>query len=203
MEEALPSARIALFASGNGSNVQRICDYFRGDSRIRPVVLVCDRPGAPVLERAARLGLPALPVSRRQLNDSAFLLPALREHQVSHLVLAGFLSLVPPFLIARYPVLNLHPSLLPAFGGKGMYGNRVHRAVLASGCKKSGITIHEANERYDEGKVIFQAECEVSPQDSEQTLSERIHRLEHRHFPQVIEDWVMMKENKPNKNKEP
>ena len=119
------------------------------------------------------------------------MLPALQSYKISHIVLAGFLSLVPPFVLAEYPVLNLHPSLLPAFGGKGMYGNRVHRAVLASGCAKSGITIHEANERYDEGKVIFQAECEVSPQDSERTLAERIHRLEHRYFPEVIEDWAM------------
>ncbi|MDE5544928.1 MAG: phosphoribosylglycinamide formyltransferase [Bacteroidales bacterium] len=186
-----PSARLALFASGNGSNVQRICDYFRENSRIQPVVLVCDRLSAPVLERAARLGLPALCIDRERLGDPSFLLHALRAHKVSHIVLAGFLALVPPFVLAEYPVLNLHPSLLPAFGGKGMYGNRVHRAVLASGCPKSGITIHEANERYDEGKVIFQAECEVLPQDSEQTLAERIHRLEHRYFPEVIEDWVV------------
>lgn len=186
-----PFVRLALFASGNGSNVQRICDYFHGNSRIQPVLLVCDRPSAPVLERAARLGLPALCIDRKRLGDPSFLLPALRSHKVSHIVLAGFLSLVPPFVLAKYPVLNLHPSLLPAFGGKGMYGNRVHRAVLASGCPKSGITIHEANERYDEGKVIFQAECEVEPQDSEQTLAERIHRLEHRYFPEVIEDWAV------------
>ena len=186
-----PSARLALFASGNGSNVQRICEYFREDTRIRPVVLVCDRPSAPVWERASRLGLPALAVDRKKLNDATFMLPALQSYKISHIVLAGFLSLVPPFVLAEYPVLNLHPSLLPAFGGKGMYGNRVHRAVLASGCAKSGITIHEANERYDEGKVIFQAECEVSPQDSERTLAERIHRLEQRYFPEVIEDWAM------------
>lgn len=189
-----PLVRIALFASGNGSNVQRICDYFRKEDRIRPVVLVCDRPSAPVLERAARLGLPALCVNRHSLGDPDFLLPALRAHRVSHIVLAGFLSLVPAFVLARYPVLNLHPSLLPAFGGKGMYGNRVHRAVLASGCGRSGITVHEANERYDEGKVIFQAECEVFPQDSEQTLAERIHRLEHLYYPEVIERWVKFRE---------
>ncbi|MCM1531687.1 MAG: phosphoribosylglycinamide formyltransferase [Bacteroides sp.] len=180
---------IALFASGNGTNVQRICGYFQGNDRIRPVLVVCNNPKAFVLERAKTLGIPAAVINKRQLADPAFMLPLLREHGVSHLVLAGFLALVPPYLIKEYPerIYNIHPALLPKFGGKGMYGMHVHEAVVASGEKESGITVHVVNEDYDRGRILFQAHCKVEPGDDAEAVAQKIHLLEQTYFPAVLD----------------
>ena len=180
---------LALLASGNGTNVQRICEYFCGNERIRPVVLFCNNPKAGVLERAANLGLPVVMVNRKKLADREFILEALRRHQVNALVLAGFLALVPPFLVEEYSghIYNIHPALLPKFGGKGMYGMHVHEAVVAAGEKESGITVHLVNECYDQGEILFQASCPVEPEDTAQDVAQKIHSLEQRYFPQVLE----------------
>ncbi len=180
---------LALFASGNGTNVQRICEYFCGNERIRPVVLFCNNPKAGVLERAANLGLPVVMVNRKKLADAAFMQEALHRYAVNALVLAGFLSLVPPFLVEEYSghIYNIHPALLPKFGGKGMYGMHVHEAVVAAGEKESGITVHLVNECYDQGEILFQASCPVEPEDTAQDVAQKIHSLEQRYFPQVLE----------------
>ncbi len=198
--------KIALFASGNGTNVQRICEYFRGTDNIRPEVLFCNRADAFVLQRAQKLGLPSVVINRRQLTDPAFMRPLLRQYGVTHLVLAGFLALIPPFLIEDFPdrILNIHPALLPKFGGKGMYGHHVHTAVVAAGEKTSGITVHLVNGDYDSGKIIFQAECTVDNEDNADILAEKIHALEQTYFAPVIERWIKGEtcisiQNKPTK----
>lgn len=188
--------RIALFASGNGTNVQRICEYFRSDDRVRPVVLFCNNPKAYVVRRAVSLDLPVVMVDREKLNDPDFMLPRLEEYGVTHIVLAGFLSLVPAFLVHAYPqkILNIHPALLPKYGGKGMYGDHVHKAVVAARENRSGITVHIVDEEYDNGKTIFQAECDLSPEDNADDVAAKIHRLEQEHFPPVIRTWVLQEE---------
>lgn len=189
--------RIALFASGNGTNVQRICEYFRSDDRIRPVVLFCNRPGAYVLRRASALGLPVVEIDKRKLDDPDFMLPVLEKYGVSHIVLAGFLALVPAYLTDAYRerILNIHPALLPKYGGKGMYGDNVHKAVVAAHERKSGITIHLVDEKYDNGKILFQAECDLAPDDDADAVAAKIHRLEQDHFPPVIRQWILSDED--------
>ncbi len=180
---------IALFASGNGTNVQRICEYFAGNERIRPVVLFCDNPKAGVLERAKRLNLPTVLIDRKKLADAGFMRDTLHRYAVDAIVLAGFLALVPPFLVEEYSghLYNIHPALLPKFGGKGMYGMHVHEAVVAAGEKESGITVHLVNERYDQGQILFQASCPVHPHDTSEDVAQKIHNLEQKYFPQVLE----------------
>jgi phosphoribosylglycinamide formyltransferase 1 len=182
---------IALFASGSGSNAENIVSHFSTRPAIRFVVL-CNKPGAGVLDRAARLQVPSWVFDRSDFYESGRVLDFLRSHQVDFIVLAGFLWLVPASLVQAYPqkIINIHPALLPKFGGKGMYGDRVHRAVLAAGEPESGITIHYVNEHYDEGQVIVQARCPVLPQDTPDTLAARIHALEYAHYPQVVEKMI-------------
>lgn len=191
MKEAQTS-NIALFASGNGTNVQRICEYFRANHRIHPVVLFCNNPNAFVLERAKNLNIPQVVISQAQLNDEAFMRQALQKHGVTHIVLAGFLALVPAFLVKDFSgrIVNIHPALLPKFGGKGMYGHHVHKAVLEAGEKESGITIHLVNGAYDQGEILFQASCAVDKADTPDSLAEKIHALEQRHFAPVLEQWL-------------
>lgn len=183
---------IALFASGNGTNVQRICEYFQTNGNIRPTVLFCNNTKAFVLERARILGLPVIQIDRKLLSDPSFMLAALRRYQINHIVLAGFLNKIPDFLIQEYPghIYNIHPSLLPKFGGKGMYGMHVHEAVVAAEEKESGITIHLVDEHYDQGHILFQASCPVNPVDSAQDVAAKIHRLEQKYFPLVL-DYVL------------
>ena len=183
------TTNLALFASGNGTNVQQICEYFAGNESIRPVVLFCNNPKAGVLERAKKLNLPVVLINRKKLTDAAFMQEALHRYAVDALVLAGFLALVPPFLVEEYSghIYNIHPALLPKFGGKGMYGMHVHEAVVAAGEKKSGITVHLVNECYDQGEILFQASCPVEPEDTAQDVAQKIHGLEQRYFPQVLE----------------
>lgn len=183
------TTNIALFASGNGTNVQRICEYFCGNERIRAVVLFCNNPKAGVLERAKKLNLPVVLINRKKLADRDFMMEALHHHKVDALVLAGFLALVPPFLVKEYAghIYNIHPALLPKFGGKGMYGMHVHEAVVAAGEKESGITVHVVNELYDQGEILFQASCPVNPKDTAEEVAQKIHGLEQKYFPQVLE----------------
>lgn len=183
------TTNIALFASGNGTNVQRICEYFCGNERIRAVVLFCNNPQAGVLERAKKLNLPVVMINRKKLADRDFMMETLHHHKVDALVLAGFLALVPPFLVKEYAghIYNIHPALLPKFGGKGMYGMHVHEAVVAAGEKESGITVHVVNELYDQGEILFQASCPVNPKDTAEEVAQKIHGLEQKYFPQVLE----------------
>jgi len=181
--------RIAIFASGNGSNAQRIIEHFNDHPTIRVTLLLCNNPDAYVLERARNLHIPTVVFTRADLNHSQYLLDILTVQGIDFLVLAGFLWLVPDYLLKAYPfrIINIHPALLPKFGGKGMYGMRVHKSVIEAGDSESGISIHYVNAAYDEGQIIFQAKCPVEKGDTAESLAKKIHELEYRHYPEVIE----------------
>ncbi len=180
---------IGILASGSGTNAQKIIEHFASSPVARVVLLLSDNPSAGALERARRLGVPTGVFSRAEFADGEKPLAALRAAGVDYLVLAGFLRLVPPGILEAFPnrVVNIHPALLPAYGGRGMYGDRVHRAVVAAGERESGITIHRVNERYDEGAAIAQFRCTVEPGETPESLARKIHALEHLHFPATIE----------------
>jgi phosphoribosylglycinamide formyltransferase-1 len=180
---------IAIFASGAGSNAENIIRRFDGSERARIVLIVSDNPAAGVLARADRLGVPAAVVARADLRGGgAVTLGLLEEFGVDYIVLAGFLSLVPAEIIRKFRgrIVNIHPALLPAYGGKGMYGDHVHRAVIAAGERESGITIHHVNEHYDSGDIIAQFRVAVAPDDTPDTLAAKIHALEYAHYPEII-----------------
>jgi phosphoribosylglycinamide formyltransferase-1 len=183
--------RIAILASGSGSNAQRIMEHFRGSALAEVVLVGCDQPAAGVIQRAWDQGVASYLFNGAQLRDRS-LLRELQGLRVDLVVLAGFLRLIPPDLVRAFPdrILNIHPALLPKYGGKGMYGHHVHKAVIAAGEVESGITIHRVNEHYDEGAILFQATCPVLPDDTPDTLAQRIHALEHAHYPRVVEEEV-------------
>lgn len=187
-----PTHRIAVFASGSGTNAEEIFKYFRSNPAIQVVLLLSNNPQAYALERAKKFNIPAKVFTRSEFRESEEVLIWLQKRSVTHIVLAGFMWLVPDYLIKSYPhrIINIHPALLPKFGGKGMYGMRVHEAVKAAGEKETGITIHEVNERYDEGKILFQARCTVGQEDTPEQIAEKVHALEYAHYPSVIEEWI-------------
>ena len=184
--------KIVVFASGSGSNAERIATYFSEKGSAQVSLILCNNLQAGVLERAKRLDIPSLVFNRQAFYKTNVVLDVLKTQQPELIVLAGFLWKVPENLITAYPnrILNIHPSLLPKYGGKGMYGDRVHQAVVANGETESGITIHYVNEHYDEGNILFQAKTQVSPTDTADSLAEKIHLLEYEHFPKVIEKWL-------------
>ncbi len=181
---------IVLFASGNGTNAENIIRYFQQHAVIHIAEVLTNNPKAGVIERAKKLDVPVQIFTRADFASPQTLIHHLGEQKTDLIVLAGFLWKIPTALIRQYSgkMINLHPALLPEFGGKGMYGLRVHEAVIAAGKKKSGITIHFVNENYDEGKIIFQAETEVQETETPESLAEKIHQLEYKYFPQVIEE---------------
>lgn len=189
-----PKRRIAIFASGTGSNAGKIMEYMRGHARLEVVLVVCNKPGAGVINIAAEYGVPVLMIEKETFFRGNAYLDELRlRHQIDLIVLAGFLWKVPSALVEAYPgrIVNIHPALLPKYGGKGMYGHHVHAAVIAAGESESGITIHLVNERYDEGKILFQANCTVEASDTPDILAQKVHALEHAHYPRVVEEWAM------------
>lgn len=181
--------RIAIFASGNGSNAEAIINHLEGNDRITVVAIYSNNSEAFVLQRAKNHGIPSLIFNKSQFTNSEYLETIIKE-SYDLIVLAGFMWLVPEALVAAYrnKIINIHPALLPKYGGKGMYGHHVHEAILANGESNSGITIHFVNERYDEGDIILQKSCEVRPGDTADSLATRIHGLEHKYFPKVVED---------------
>lgn len=183
---------LAILASGSGSNAENIIRYFSHSEFIKVAVVLSNNAGAGVHNRAKVLGIPSLTFSREEFAAGDVILETLKAYQVDFVVLAGFLSKVADGLIEAFPrkIVNIHPALLPRYGGKGMYGMHVHRAVLAAGDRESGITIHYIDEHYDEGPVIYQATCPVLPDDSPESLCERVHELEHKWYPKVIEDLL-------------
>lgn len=185
--------RLAIFASGNGTNAEEIMRYFQDHPAIEVAVLLSNNPQAFVLERAKKFNVETFVFSRRQFRESDDVLKLLKQKSVTHMVLAGFMWLVPSYLIEAFPhrIINIHPALLPKFGGKGMYGMHVHEAVRTTGEKETGITIHEVNEKYDEGEILFQARCPVLPTDSAEQIAEKVHALEYAHFPRTIERWLV------------
>lgn len=185
--------QVAIFASGAGSNAKQIIEYFAGHAAVQVALIVCNKPGAGVLTIAAQYGVPAMLIDKEQFFSGNGYADELKAAQIDFIILAGFLWKIPTALIHAYPnkIINIHPALLPKHGGKGMYGQFVHEAVLAAQDTESGITIHVVDELYDHGQVIFSATCPVLPGDTAATLAQRIHALEHRHYPQVIERFVM------------
>ena len=184
---------IAIFASGSGSNAENINSWFLGSPLGKVALILTDNPNAYVLERAKGMGVEAIVFSALDLK-SGQVLSILQNRSIDMIVLAGFLRLIPADMVMAYRrrIINIHPALLPKFGGKGMYGDNVHKAVLAAGEAESGITIHYVNEHYDEGDIIFQAKCSVSKSDTAQTLAEKIHALEYAHYPRVLEELLSM-----------
>ncbi len=185
---------IAIFASGAGSNAQKIIDKFRNDDLIKIALIVCNKEGAGVLSIAEKEKIPFLIINKERFFKGDAYLPELKEHSIDMIILAGFLWKIPKALINAYPnkIINIHPALLPNYGGKGMYGNFVHEAVIAAKEKQSGITIHYVDELYDHGNIIYQATCAIDENDTPDTLAKKIHALEHLHYPRVIEEIVQM-----------
>jgi formyltetrahydrofolate-dependent phosphoribosylglycinamide formyltransferase len=180
---------IAIFASGAGSNARKIIEYFENKGlRIKVSLIVCNVPGAGVLDIAEEKGIPSLMINKSDFAANGYV-ESLKNAGIDFIVLAGFLWKVPEVLVRAYPkaIINIHPALLPKYGGKGMYGARVHEAVIAAGEKESGITIHWVNENYDEGAIIFQAKCSIDASDTAETLANKIHALEHANFATTIE----------------
>lgn len=183
--------RIAVLASGSGSNAQRLIEHFAQHPNARVVLVCSDQPEAGVLQRSWDLGVPSYLFNGAGLKDGT-VQRELQGQRIDLVVLAGFMRLIPAALVKAFPqrIINIHPALLPQYGGKGMYGHHVHEAVVAAKEQESGITIHYVNDRYDEGEHLFQATCPVLPEDTPETLAARIHALEHAHYPQVIERLV-------------
>jgi phosphoribosylglycinamide formyltransferase 1 len=188
-------ARLAVFISGNGSNAESIFRYFEHHPFIRVVLMLSNNPDAYGLKRAEKFNIPVRVFNKAEFREQDTVVKWLQEAGVTHIALAGFLWLIPVPLIRSYPhrIINIHPALLPKFGGKGMYGRKVHEAVKATGETHSGITIHEIDEKYDEGKILFQASIELSPLDTVEEIAEKIHQLEHQHYPRIIENWITHK----------
>ncbi len=188
--------RVAIFASGSGSNAENIIRYFRKDENVTVPLILSNKKDAYIHERAKRWGVPSFSFTKKEFDEADLILEMLAQYEIDFIVLAGFLLKVSESILKAYPgsVVNIHPALLPKFGGKGMYGDKVHKAVVAAGEKVSGITIHYVNENYDEGDVIFQAECALSPADSPEEVAQKVHQLEYRWFPQVIAEVLKKRE---------
>ena len=183
---------IAIFASGSGSNAENISNYFKDKDGVSIRLIISNKADAFVHKRAEVLGIKSLTFSKDSFENSDLVLDCLKENKIDFIVLAGFLLKVPQNLIDAYPqrIINIHPALLPKFGGKGMYGDNVHKAVVAAREPESGITIHYINENYDEGAIIFQARCDVLPDDTYQDVAEKVHQLEYLYFPPVINSVI-------------
>jgi phosphoribosylglycinamide formyltransferase-1 len=184
--------RIAIFASGSGSNAQKIMEHFKRNSEAEVVLILTNNPQAYVLQRADNFEIPAHIFTRQEFYDTDDVIRILKTLQVDLIVLAGFLWLVPTALLKSFPnkIINLHPALLPKYGGKGMYGDYVHQAVMDANEEESGITIHFVNEQFDEGEIIHQSRFKIEPGDNLEMIKFKGQQLEHQHFPKVIENLL-------------
>jgi len=183
---------LAIFASGSGTNAENLIRFFRTSKKNNITLVLSNKENAGVLKRAKNLDIPTVVIDRQEFYDSDHVLKLLNQYDINYIVLAGFLWLVPENLVKNYPsaIVNIHPALLPKYGGKGMYGSRVHEAVIANGERESGITIHYVNEKYDEGNIIFQATCPVEKGETPKSLAQKVHELEYKHFPNVLEELL-------------
>lgn len=188
----MKSVNLALFASGSGSNVENINNHFKNNAHIKISVVICNNPNAYVIERCKKLQLDCVLIDKERYKNPAFLLQIFEEKKIDYIILAGFLWLIPKYLVDAYPqkIVNIHPALLPKFGGKGMYGMHVHQAVANAKENETGISIHYVNEHYDEGNIIFQSKVEVLATDTPEMIAEKVHKLEYEHFPKVIEKVI-------------
>ena len=183
---------IAIFGSGNGSNAQHISEYFANNNKVNISTFIANKKDAYIIERAQKLGIPCRIFNRNDFYYPNSVVDYLQEMEIDIIVLAGFLWLIPENILQVYPqrIINIHPALLPLYGGKGMYGMNVHQAVIDNKEVESGITIHFVNDKYDEGTTIFQAKCNITPKDTAETLAQKIHLLEYEHFPKTIENVI-------------
>lgn len=186
---------IAIFASGNGTNCANIIKYFSKSTEINIRLVITNNPKAKVIERAEALGTTVITMTKDEISDSQKLLPVLEKYEIEYIVLAGFLLFIPDFLVRAYSrhIINIHPSLLPKYGGKGMYGIHVHEAVKANGEKESGITIHYINNEYDKGEIIAQYSTEITEQDTAEDIATKVHAIEYKYFPPTIERIIREK----------
>ncbi len=184
--------KIAIFASGSGSNAEKIIEHFADNSAIDVSIILTNNPKAYVIQRAQTKNVAYTVFSRDDFYNSEAVLSQLKEYEIDWVILAGFLWLIPENLIAQYPdrIINIHPALLPKYGGKGMYGHHVHQAVFNNFEKETGITIHLVNKEYDKGRILFQKKVTLELNDTPDRIAQKIHKLEHTHFPQVIEDAI-------------
>lgn len=180
---------IAIFASGSGTNAENIIRYFANSENVKVALVLSNNRNVGVHGRVNKLGVPSFVFSRDEFTEGTPILEKLAEYEICFIVLAGFMNKISDVILQAFPgkIVNIHPALLPKYGGKGMYGMHVHEAVVKAGEKESGITIHYINERYDEGPVIFQASCPVSPSDSPEEVARKVHALEYAYYPEVIE----------------
>lgn len=185
--------KIAVFASGSGTNAEKIFQYFEGRQDVEVSLLCCNKPGAYVLERARKYHVASLVFSRHDFYHGTSVSDKLKAESIDLIVLAGFMWLVPDYLVAAFEnrIVNIHPALLPKYGGKGMYGMHVHNAVKEAGESESGITIHFVNNRYDEGDIIQQFSCELDPNDSPEDIARKVQKLEHENYPKVVDNLVL------------
>ena len=180
--------RIAIFASGSGTNAENIIKYFSGDIDVEISIILSNKKDAYVLERAKKHSIPTISFNRDDFYKNNKVLDLLISKNIDLIVLAGFLWLIPTNLTHKYnnKMINIHPALLPKYGGKGMFGMNVHKAIIENKEEESGITIHYVNEKYDEGEIIFQAKCEIKLEDTPESLAKKIHELEYAHFPKTV-----------------
>jgi phosphoribosylglycinamide formyltransferase 1 len=201
MSEEIPAVKIAIFASGQGTNAKQIIRYFHEvgnkvlDTRVEISLVVCNKPEAGVVDVAREAEIPVLLIEKEKFFRGSHYLEEFYDRHISFIVLAGFLWKIPLEIIRAFPdrILNIHPALLPNYGGKGMYGSAVHKAVIESGDKESGISIHFVDEIYDHGRIFFQASCPVSPDETPESLAKKIHELEYNHYPGQIARWMESK----------
>lgn len=186
---------VTIFATGGGTNAENCIRYFKGHQRIYINLIVSNKPHAGVLSKAEKYQIPARVITSEAWKHPDALIAELRAAGTGFIVLAGYLALVPQALIAAYPgrIINIHPALLPKFGGKGMFGKRIHEAVINEGEKETGITIHEVNEEYDKGKILFQKKIEIDPDDTPESLENKVRKLEYYYLPRVIESLISQK----------
>ena len=184
---------VAVFASGNGSNAENLFHYFSKSKYINVTLLVCNKSDAPVVLKAKNLNIPVVLLSNEQIEQGDALLVELKKHDIEWIVLAGFLRKVPELVIQHFSnrIINIHPSLLPKFGGKGMYGMHVHRAISEAGEKVSGITIHLVNEEFDKGRILAQFQVELDAHEAPESIASKIHALEQEHFPNIVERTIL------------
>jgi len=185
--------KIAILASGSGTNAENLVNSFVNESNLQVCIIGTNKKDAYVIERAKKLGVPHFVFTNQTLRDNpASILDVFSQNDIDYLILAGFLLKIPALLIQRFPdrIINIHPSILPDYGGKGMYGMHVHEAVIKNNESMSGITIHLVNEEYDKGRILLQAQCNVEEDDTPENLAKRIHELEYKYFPKVVKDYI-------------
>ena len=186
--------RIAIFASGSGTNAEAIIKYFKDHPLIKIELVLSNKANAVVLERAKKFAVPAKVFNREEFASDE-VVGWLREYGITHIVLAGFLWLIPPSLLKSYPnkIINIHPALLPKFGGKGMYGMKIHELIRSLNATETGITIHLINDKYDEGPILYQGRCKVTSTDTPEDIANKVHQMEYANYSRIIEQWILGK----------